>query len=218
MIILSRSVCWIVASCVCAVLVSTAAVILFSVDRRPEWRKRLDEEIPVFTWRPGTKLLEADRATNETILNDIIRRAEWGAKEIDYLFSVLSQGYPAGSDQLEAPPHDVSTFLTWQLARTVLTGRLELNEPVTDDARARIVEFLVQEVGSSQQYRRKSAGIDLISLGIIEDPAIRILVEGLLDDPVPRVAEDIAFLLARYDERKAKEEAIAAKRAARERP
>lgn len=191
---------------------------LFRIDNRPEWKRRLDEGIPFYVWRPGTKILETERPICEKIHNDLIRRDHWGTDETQELFSIIRRGYPADAHAEGASPEAASQYLAWLFARDALYGRLALRAPIADEAARQILDWYLTELESPDLFRRVEAGADLIELGHVKDPTIRSLVENLLDDPASLVAEDIAFLLARYDEQRAKENAAADKRSARDRP
>lgn len=176
-----------------------------SVLAPPEWKRRLDREIPAFVPSPSSAVTEEAQRLQARILDDLLRRPKWGTDESRELCAILRAGYPRPlSDRRTLSRDDLSAAMIHMAAGVAMIARLEVGAPVSPAARAEIIRAFVAELEEPFPERRSNAAMALIVTRSIEDRFVRAAVESLLDDPNPETAQVVAMQLAHYDHQRAR--------------
>lgn len=157
-----------------------------------EWRVLLDREVPLLEPAAPGVVLTHDHALRVRIMNDLLRRSQWGRDEAVELCGLMREAGPARSP------------IVSRTAMLALLARLETRAPVSDDARRMIIDALSLELAEPDPSRRSDAAMALIVTRSIEESTVRHEVESLLEDPDPDTAQIVANQLAHYDDQRAR--------------
>lgn len=202
---------WTVAGIACGL--SAVAALFFLVGdwdlgTKPEWRRLVDEALLLnesFRTDPERSrkdiCLDAD-AERITSINERLRLPMWDVEEAGMLAEIVRKRYPKEIRDQNQTRAERSQGFVCREALWTISARLSFKAPITPRARAMLIDLLVEQVDAPFPELRVAAATDLICLSEIENNAIRAAVERLLDDPDPSVADDVAFMLARYDDDK----------------
>ncbi|MBL8745110.1 MAG: hypothetical protein JNK58_02005 [Phycisphaerae bacterium] len=202
---------WLSAGLGCGVIILAGTWTLTRSSATPEWLRRMDE-LPRYP-RPSNDLcLDADAHTIEWIEGELLRRPTWDVAEAEALIVIILKGYPKRMSDPDQTPAERSQGFVFRAATSAITTRLEFGAPITPAARRALIDLLVEELRAPFPERRMHAAADLVQFGEIEDRSVRAAVERLLDDPDPIVAEDVGFILTRYDDDRARRAMRAADR------
>lgn len=171
--------------------------------REPAWLVWLDQAVPRFTPSPTTVLPADAQAEQARIINDVLRRRTWTLAEVNDLAAIVRRGYPVPmrSDR-RLQGHEFGQAMVYLSASTALIARLEAGAPMTAEARAAIVNVLLDELDAEFPERRQHAAVALVATGLIRDPLVRARVERLLDDPDAETAEIVALQLSYFDDQR----------------
>lgn len=191
---------WALAGSAAGLLLAAATWRIAGFDGEPEWLARLNADIPLVPEAPPAAMTGAAHEAQRRILNDLLRREIWGRAEVDELTGILRRGYAMPRAGRRMSPDEFSASMLHAAASLALLGRLESGAPIEPAARDSIVEAFVEELDAPHPDRRSHAAVALIVTKSIEDPAVRAVVDRLLDDPDVETRETVAFQLAHYDE------------------
>lgn len=161
----------------------------------PQWR---------FPERTPPTMTEEAAARCRRIQNDLLLRRVWGEAEIQEIERIIHAGYQRSDPGRRIVDKDrISTRMVFDAAFLALWNRLDHEQSMTPEARARGVKIVLDETVAEYPDRRRTGAGVLISTKLVEDPSIRAAVESLLKDEDDQVAEIVALRLAEYDRQKA---------------
>lgn len=202
---------WALAGGALGVLLAGASWHLSGVGRTPEWLTRINQDIPLMPDSPGVTVNAASHAAQQRVINDLLRRHLWSTEEVAELAAILRNGYPTrASLGRRLTPEEFGVVMLHSAASVALLARLECGAPVEPDARREIVHAFIEELEADNPERRGNAALALIVTRSIEDPAVRALVDRLLEDSDADTSETVALQLAHYDDQRAQHLASAA--------
>lgn len=202
---------WALAGLGCGAIIVAGGV--WTAARRapdPQWLRQVDA-LPRYVRTANDRCTDADAAQIEFIEQDLLRRPMWDVAEARQLIDIILAGYAKPSRDPDQTREERSKSIVFNAAMLAIGTRLAFAAPITAPARCLLIDALVAELEAPFPERRVNAAVELIQLGEIEDRTVRAAVERLIDDPDPITAEDVAFVLTRYDDDQARRRKHAAR-------
>lgn len=135
---------------------------------------------------------EAARMTVQHRLHDI---PVWGGAEVDELMGLVQR---ARADASLVPQTELSRgaelVLCWMIQE--VGARLSIDGICDPEQIGELRSFVELELSSALAGARFNAADAVARAGMLTDPRLRSIVEGLTDDPDPRVAEECRRMLS----------------------
>lgn len=186
-----------------AVLLACAALVPLTKGRadHQRWHQALAERPPFEIYEHGPVPL-AYQVEMQRLENVLARKPKWTHADVDELLAHIHAAPTRSCDPAHTPDEIGREFLA-DAASSVLFFRLYYDGPMAHGVRDRLVGHLVSNADSNPNLdRRHHCALNLISLGLIEEPEIRAIVERLCAAPDPFIASNMTNQLSWYEHKR----------------